>query len=260
VLDLGREVNVRRLAFVTDLHADVHALRDALVQIDRMGCELTVCAGDLVDYGLFPEETLALLRERRIPTIRGNHDRWALGRGSADDPNGVSSAVVHDASGWDLSPASTAFLENLPTSWRATLEGVRVAVHHARPGSDMAGIYPDASTQVELSAWLDEADADVLIVGHTHLAFCMEADGRGIVANPGALLRESAERTEAPWLFDRVTGTFNRTPERGGGTFGVLELPSKVFRVYRAADRSEVPISGQGGGHSVVYLPPGTPA
>src|SRR5580658_692973 len=42
-----------RLAIVSDVHADVHALRDALAQIERLGCDAVVCAGDLVDYGLF---------------------------------------------------------------------------------------------------------------------------------------------------------------------------------------------------------------
>jgi predicted phosphodiesterase len=74
------------IAIISDVHADVHALRDALVQIERLGCSRIVCAGDLVDYGLFPEETIALMVERQIPCVRGNHDRWALGVGRADSP------------------------------------------------------------------------------------------------------------------------------------------------------------------------------
>ena len=67
-----------RLAVISDVHADLHALRDALTQIDRLGCDQIVCCGDLVDYGKDPEETVALIREREIPCIRGNHERWAL--------------------------------------------------------------------------------------------------------------------------------------------------------------------------------------
>ena len=67
-----------RLGVVSDVHGDVHALVDALRVIDAMGCDAIVCAGDCVDYGLFVEETLALLARRAIPTVRGNHDRWAL--------------------------------------------------------------------------------------------------------------------------------------------------------------------------------------
>jgi predicted phosphodiesterase len=76
---------VSKLAIISDVHGDVHALRDALAQIDRLDCDQIVCGGDLVDWGLFPAETIELLRERKIPCIRGNHDRWATGRGRADD-------------------------------------------------------------------------------------------------------------------------------------------------------------------------------
>jgi len=51
---------MKRLAVFTDLHADLHALRDALSQIERLHCDAIVCAGDLVDYGVFPEETRRL--------------------------------------------------------------------------------------------------------------------------------------------------------------------------------------------------------
>ena len=52
-------MSVFRLALVTDVHGDVHALTDALAQIDRLACEQIVCCGDVADYGLFPDETVA---------------------------------------------------------------------------------------------------------------------------------------------------------------------------------------------------------
>jgi predicted phosphodiesterase len=44
-----------KLAVISDVHADVHALQDALVQIERLGCDAIVCAGDTVDYGFYAE-------------------------------------------------------------------------------------------------------------------------------------------------------------------------------------------------------------
>ncbi|MBM4364382.1 MAG: metallophosphoesterase family protein, partial [Deltaproteobacteria bacterium] len=143
-----------KLAVITDVHADVHALADALVQIDRLGCDAIVCAGDVLDWGLFPEETIELLRERRIATIRGNHDRWAVQEG-------------RDATGWDLSAGATSWLGSLLPSWERTIEGVRVAVWHARPGSDLRGVSPGELTDEGASNLLDGAKAEVLIVGHT---------------------------------------------------------------------------------------------
>ena len=118
-----------RLAVISELHTDVHALRDALAQIEQLGCDRVVCAGDIVDWGRFPEETISLLRERAMPCIRGNHDRWAIKDG-------------HDMSGWDLTDRAISFLEGLPVDWRQTLDGVHVLVTHARPGSDMQGRLP----------------------------------------------------------------------------------------------------------------------
>ena len=142
-----------RLAVLADIHADAKALQDALAQIARLGCQQVVCAGDLIDWGPFPEKTIAILRERKIPTIRGNHDRWAVSAG-------------RDQSGRDLTPRTVDFLASLPTHWTSTFEAVRVAVWHARPGSDMNGIQHDTE-MAELSEMVDRAKADVLIVGHT---------------------------------------------------------------------------------------------
>jgi putative phosphoesterase len=200
-----------KLAILADPHGDVHALRDALAQIEKLGCDQIVCAGDLIDWGPASEQTIALIREKRIPCIRGNHDRWALQEGK-------------DWTGVDLTAGAVGFLESLPQSWRANLGGVRVVVWHARPGSDMDGIYADA-TSGELGGMLDRADADVLIVGHTHEPFCRPLGGGRLVANQGAVLRDPAE-----------PGSVGSP-----GTFGVLELPSARFTVHLARDGSEVP-------------------
>lgn len=199
-----------RLAIITDVHADVHALRDALAQIDQLGVDLILCCGDLVDYGLFPEETLTSLRERRIVTIRGNHDRWALQPGS-------------DTSAWDLSPASVAYLELLPTGWRKLIDGVRVVLAHARPGSDMQGIASDTPAR-ELMGLLDEAGADILLVGHTHAPFIRRLEDGRIIANPGALLRDPAPGVDV------------LTP----GTFAILDVATREFAVRRAKDGGRV--------------------
>ncbi len=201
-----------RLAILSDVHADLQALEDALRRIDSLGCDGLVCAGDLVDFGLFPEETLTMLMGRRIPCVQGNHDRWAAKDGGRS---------------WDLSRGAASFLKNLPTRWEATLEGVRVAVHHASPRGDMDGIEPDAIDRPLAEMFLRKASCDVLLVGHTHRAFRVEVAGNRVIANPAALLRDPAPGSDNP---------------PATGTFGVLELPSRELRVYRASDGAAVEI------------------
>ena len=78
----------------------------------------------------------------------------------------------------------------------------------------------------ELNASALLRGADVLIVGHTHQAFALRFGDR-LIANPGALLRDPAPGAGNP---------------PATGTFGVLELPARTWRVYRASDGCEVEI------------------
>ena len=225
-----------RLAIVGDVHGDVHALSDALAQAAALTCDQVVCAGDLIDYGFFPEETLQLLRERRIPTVRGNHDRWAVGLGTADDPNGEGDGT-YDATGFDLSAVSLRFLVELPVSWRMEHLGVRVAMFHASPKGDTVGIYPLMTTKDEVRAALEQADADVLIVGHTHGACALTTKKGGLIVNPGALLRHQGDSSQLSEAVAR-TSAASGVPASAiqGGTFGILELPSERFTLHRASD------------------------
>lgn len=216
-----------RLALLSDVHADAPALRDALAAIDRMGIDRIVCAGDLVDYGAHPDDTIALLRERAIPCIVGNHDRWGAAGGAR--------------SGWDPARGTMEFLKALPPAIDLEMEGVRVAIRHGTPRSDMRGIWPVHTPAADIAGFLEEVGAKVLVVGHTHIPFCLEVPGKGWVVNPGALLREPAGRVaRKPLLFDAEARRFVTGPGRGGGTFGVLDLPSAAFTVHRAIDGAEV--------------------
>ena len=212
-----------RLAVVSDVHADLYALRDALRQIDAMGCDAIVCAGDCVDYGVFADETLDLLAQRAIPTVRGNHDRWAL------------DGDYRSGGGSDLSRASRRFLRTTVRSWTFEHDGTRVEVHHGSPRGDMDGIVPPNAPRHPLELDVPRPDlnasallgkADILIVGHSHQRFALRFGDR-LIANPGALLRDPAVGADNP---------------PATGTFGVLELPTRTWRVFRARDGAEVEV------------------
>ena len=207
-----------RLAIFSDVHGDLHALDLALASARKLGCTRFLCAGDVVDFGLFPDEVIARLRELDIPTVRGNHDRWAVtGQGEA----GGSSWAA------DLSSDSKRWLRELPERWTGTIGGVRVLMTHARPGSDMHGIDAEGITADEVRPMFAKAGADVVVVGHTHEPFELVLPAWGSVVNPAAVLRDPAPGAENP---------------PATGTFGVLELPTRRFTVHRVGDGAEVEI------------------
>jgi len=168
--------------------------------------------------------------------IKGNHERWALERRrrrkdvrSFFEPCNIADYV---GGGIDLSREALAWLATLPGHWEGELEGIRVAMWHARPGSDMEGIEKERTGPELRHRLLEQAHADVLIVGHTHVEFELVVNGP-----PGKIL------TPAP-AAGRPTSTGRPArslcPTSSPGYVGVLELPSERFKVFRALDGERV--------------------
>ncbi len=164
-----------KLAVVSDIHGRADLLRRALTKARELGCDRIVCAGDVLDDGPEPLETLEILRAAAIPCVRGNHERWALERGGH----------LHDGV---LTPIREmeSWLQSWPKSLELSAGGVRVAIHHGSPRGDMDCLFPDAE-QVVLERHLERADADILVVGHTHVPFVRELGFGRLVVNAGTL-------------------------------------------------------------------------
>ena len=64
-----------KYALISDVHANLPALEAVLASVRRQsGIAATYHLGDLVGYAPWPNETVALLRERGIPGVAGNYD------------------------------------------------------------------------------------------------------------------------------------------------------------------------------------------
>ncbi|HEY8851027.1 MAG TPA: metallophosphoesterase family protein [Gemmatimonadaceae bacterium] len=64
-----------RYALISDIHANLPALRAVLDDIDaRKDVDAVYHLGDLTGYAPWPNEVVSLLREREIPGVAGNYD------------------------------------------------------------------------------------------------------------------------------------------------------------------------------------------
>lgn len=63
-----------QLAIFSDVHANLPALEAVLADVDARQPDTVYCLGDLVGYATWPNEVIACIRARRIPTIAGNYD------------------------------------------------------------------------------------------------------------------------------------------------------------------------------------------
>ena len=170
------------VAVVTDIHANLHALRAALRRLEELEIERVYCGGDLVGYGPHPNEVCALIEDRKIPTIYGNYDH-AIGRDLEDC--GCAYVDQHDRElgqrsvEWTLahtSRRSKEFMRGLPFDLRFEVGGNRVRLVHGSPRKVNEYMFEGkpARTFERIAAG---ADCDVLVFGHTHRPWIREYGG-----------------------------------------------------------------------------------
>ena len=159
-----------KLAIISDIHANLEALRTVLDDAGSRHVERIICLGDLVGYNADPAECLNLLRRAGAICIAGNHDRAVAGTGTTER----FSAAARQAAAWtqrQLGPEDLAYLADLPL--QITLPDVLVGVHGtllASGGCDQTYVDRDAR-RLECLAQLAAHPAGVRICafGHTHL-------------------------------------------------------------------------------------------
>jgi len=163
---IGEKVGFEmEIGILSDIHGDFHALERVLDRLDNHHhVDYILCAGDLVGRGPQPDLVVDVIRQRQIPTVRGNHDEWFI----------------------ELKDENVKYLRNLPLEWRGTLAGASIYMCHGKPGNNLWGLYRDHISDTLLNMMLESLGADVLITGHTHVPLFARVQ-RGCVVNPGSL-------------------------------------------------------------------------
>ena len=213
-----------RIAVISDIHANLHALEAVLAAIDAESVDELWCLGDLVGYGPRPNECVALVQERAAVCLAGNHDLAVLGAIELDVFQGAAGAAAR----WTrtvLEPHARSFLAGLEPSGRR--EGVALA-----HGSPRDPVWEYVLTPPAAAAAFAAVEEPLVLVGHSHvqLALALE-DGRPTggsaeagqtvelgsvrrLLNPGSVGQPRDGDPRAAWLvIDAASSraTFRRT-------------------------------------------------
>lgn len=185
-----------RVAVISDIHGNAHALDAVLAAIDAERVDQVWCLGDLVGYGPQPNRcTLAAAAHADI-CLAGNHDLGVLGSIAIDEfsPDAAASAR------WTrsvLEPEAREFLASLQPR-RST---PRAELVHASP-RDPVWEYVLSAEAAE--AALVGTDTQVVLVGHTHVALAvLQAGGQGGSISGGlAPAGKEVDLAKGRWLLN----------------------------------------------------------
>ncbi len=171
-----------RALVISDIHGNAAALEAVL----RERHDLLLCLGDIVGYGPEPAACIQRIRSEGAVAVRGNHDAtFAEGEEPGCRPAFLRLAqAAEKVTAPDLSDDDVAYLAGLPATHRLELDGLPALLVHATP-SDPLHRYlgPDVA---EWTVEVTRVEEELVLVGHTHVQFAIEAEGRRIV-NPGSV-------------------------------------------------------------------------
>lgn len=205
-----RPAGALRVGVISDVHADLGALERALSILHDHGADRVVCLGDVVEKGPDGDAVVALLQERCVPVMRGNHEDNAIKH--AGTPRQLRREV-------SLSSQTIAKIGQYPASRLYCWERTFVLAAHGTPRDNGVYVFPDRAVPRALKKQLRSLGADIVLLGHTHRP--MWAAWRGVLLlNPGSVC--------------------GRRP-RDSHTCGLLSLPERRWTIFDLGTGQPVP-------------------
>jgi predicted phosphodiesterase len=183
-----------RVAVISDVHANWHALEAVLEAIEREGPEEIWCLGDLVGYGPRPNPCCAEVERRAALCLAGNHDLGVIGE--LDLADFAGDAVV--AARWTRSV--------LDESARSYLESVRpvarsdgVELFHASPRDPVWEYVLSAEAAATAFAL---TEAPLVLVGHSHVPLAVSLQDGGVLDGGLAPAGTETQLGSGRWLLN----------------------------------------------------------
>ncbi|QCR22617.1 metallophosphoesterase [Pontibacter sp. SGAir0037] len=181
-----------KIAFFSDIHANMPALEAVLADIDQQKPDFIYCLGDLVGYNVWANEVVETIRSRSIPTLAGNYDE-GVGLGSPDcgcaykteddKARGVSSISYTNSI---ISDQNRRYLKLLPRHICLDFElhageKLSLLMVHGSPRKINEYLFEDRPEK-SLVRLMEDAGADIMLFGHTHKPYhrklTSETDGK----------------------------------------------------------------------------------
>ena len=166
-----------KIAFFSDIHANLPALEAVLADIDQQEPDLIYCLGDLVGYNIWPNEVSNEMRKRKIPTIAGNYDEGIglnsdyCGCAYKTDEEKANGAISIKYTNETVNDEVREYLKNLPRHMSLKFifneEEINLLMVHGSPRKINEYLFEDRAEK-SIQRIIEDANSDILLFGHTH--------------------------------------------------------------------------------------------
>src|ERR1700694_1425633 len=250
-----------RYALLSDIHANLPALRAVLADIDRRAnVDAIYHRGDLTGYAPWPNEVVALLRERAIPGIAGNYDSTVATDYKhcgcrADSPH--EEELSHLSYEWTRShvtPETKKYLASLPfridiRPFGGHLSGPTITLIHGNQTLNTVYVTEDRpdSFLEKMGRDVGARAGDIICFGHTHKPWQRAVGGIQFI-NTGSVGRPKDGDWRACYVLVSMETSgarveFVRVPyevDEAADAIRVSDLPSEFAEILKAGGADAV--------------------
>jgi len=218
-----------RIALFSDIHANLPAFEAFLADLDDRKPDAVYCLGDLIGYNIWPNEIVAEIRKRGISTLAGNHDQKATGY--------AYELVFAD---------NRAYLNTLPAhiklEYQLNNDHLNIALAHGSTRSINEYVLEDTDEAYVLEM-MNEAKADILCVGHSHLPYHRIIKHNGSykhVINIGSIGKPKDGNPAGCYVLMTIN-EHSSANDRDSITVEFIRVPYDIERAAKAVEDSSLP-------------------
>ncbi len=230
-------MNIIKIGVITDIHNNLTALKKVMGKLTQLKCDKTVCCGDIIGIGPYPEETVQYMMQiPNLIAVRGNHEKYLLEGMPSEFPNeermGIEEVKHHKWEHSLLSKESVDFLEKLPYRKDVEYEGYKLSVmHHCMDYDGHYINYKTNPSEDDLKKMFYNVNSDIILYGHDHSRNICKADK--LYINVGSLGCPAQDRNLARAGILEI--------EKGNVKIQPIDIEYDVNNVVNSIDKINYP-------------------
>lgn len=190
------------IAVISDIHANLAALKAVVDDIEQFKPDMIFCLGDYVMAGYNPNGTMEFLFELKqkfgdnFKMIQGNTDKMVA---YCSEELLKNSKEAYPCMGYSLEEDVKIteknyieFIKNLPEKMELEICGLKIELVHGSPRRQNENIYPGL-TENTVEEMVASSKAELILCGHTHKPAGYSLSSGKTVVNVGSVGRSMIE-------------------------------------------------------------------
>ena len=183
-----------KIGVIADIHANLNALEAVFEDAKRRGITVFLNAGNSIGFGAFPNEVIEALYSKNVLSVSGNLDLEILDKNKKG--KGIQKFSIEFARK-ELKKSYETYLRALPFKLELEVAHKKLLIIHGTPNAVDEHLFDDTPIE-RFQEIAKTANADIIILGHSHDQFTKEVDG-ALFINPGSVGRPEDGNPQAAY-------------------------------------------------------------